>query len=300
LAAFRNTYHLDPSVPVVGPYQGKLANSDEDIELRKPGTPDADGVPYILVEHVHYADNIPWPANADGTGLSLQRSDVTQFGNDPANWTAATPTPGPQGSNFDSDNDLMPDAWEIAHGLDPYDDSDAGLDIDGDGLTNLQEYQRGTDPRDARSGLHFSSITLSGGQVVLTFFAGKNENYIVEYTDALGSGDWHELNTYSAVATNRVITFSVSKSQPARFFRLKIPVSQSAQLQINSIQALSGSQVALTFTVPANLSCTIESASNPAGPSWSALQNYSAVSTNRVMQQVLPAANPRFYRLRSP
>lgn len=46
----------------------------------------------------------------------------------------------------DDDNDGMPDDWEIAHGLNPFDLSDAAADPDGDGATNLQEYQRGTDP----------------------------------------------------------------------------------------------------------------------------------------------------------
>jgi Bacterial TSP3 repeat len=49
----------------------------------------------------------------------------------------------------DSDCDGMPDAWEIAHGLNPYDPSDANLDPDGDGLTNLEEYRHGTDPHKA-------------------------------------------------------------------------------------------------------------------------------------------------------
>jgi hypothetical protein len=39
----------------------------------------------------------------------------------------------------------MPDEWEIAHGLDPTND-DSMLDADNDGLTNLEEYERGTDP----------------------------------------------------------------------------------------------------------------------------------------------------------
>ena len=40
----------------------------------------------------------------------------------------------------DSDNDGMPDDWETAHGLDPHNPADAGLDRDGDGYTNVEEY----------------------------------------------------------------------------------------------------------------------------------------------------------------
>ncbi len=47
---------------------------------------------------------------------------------------------------LDSDCDGMPDAWELAHGLNPFDPSDAMLDLDGDGLSNAEEYASRTDP----------------------------------------------------------------------------------------------------------------------------------------------------------
>ena len=43
----------------------------------------------------------------------------------------------------------MTDGWEVAHGLNPLDPSDAALDPDHDGLTNLQEFRAGTDPHNA-------------------------------------------------------------------------------------------------------------------------------------------------------
>jgi hypothetical protein len=42
--------------------------------------------------------------------------------------------------DLDDDNDLMPDLYEEENGLDPKDPSDADLDPDGDGRTNLEEY----------------------------------------------------------------------------------------------------------------------------------------------------------------
>ncbi len=53
----------------------------------------------------------------------------------------------PDDKDTDDDNDGMPDTWESSHDLDPKNETDAGLDTDGDGLTSLQEYQNGTDPR---------------------------------------------------------------------------------------------------------------------------------------------------------
>jgi len=51
----------------------------------------------------------------------------------------------------DEDEDLMSDFWETKYGLDPTDASDAALDLDGDGLTNLEEYQRNTLPNNVDS-----------------------------------------------------------------------------------------------------------------------------------------------------
>jgi hypothetical protein len=48
----------------------------------------------------------------------------------------------------DTDDDGMPDGWEVDHGLDPL-VGDGNGDLDRDGLTNRDEYNRGTDPANA-------------------------------------------------------------------------------------------------------------------------------------------------------
>jgi hypothetical protein len=49
----------------------------------------------------------------------------------------------------DRDGDGMPDTWEDEYGFDKNDSTDAALDKDSDGLTNLQEYLAKTDPGNA-------------------------------------------------------------------------------------------------------------------------------------------------------
>lgn len=47
----------------------------------------------------------------------------------------------------DNDNDGMDDEWETKYGFKPLDASDAQLDADNDGLSNLEEFRLGTSPR---------------------------------------------------------------------------------------------------------------------------------------------------------
>ncbi len=51
--------------------------------------------------------------------------------------------------NLDVDGDGMPNDYELRNGFNPNNPADAALDADNDGLTNLQEFQRNTDPRDS-------------------------------------------------------------------------------------------------------------------------------------------------------
>src|SRR6185295_1172281 len=99
---------------------------------------------------ITFDDLLPWPAGADGTGLSLQRVNALPGVDNPTNWAAAPPTPGgpilPE--YLDSDGDGLPDEWEFQNGTDPQ-ANDAGADPDHDGQSNLAEYIAGTDPQSA-------------------------------------------------------------------------------------------------------------------------------------------------------
>lgn len=55
------------------------------------------------------------------------------------------------GLKQDSDQDGLPDDWEVKYGLNPVDLSDAQGDLDQDGFTNLEEFNAETNPTDAGS-----------------------------------------------------------------------------------------------------------------------------------------------------
>ena len=94
LAAFQAAYGLTNGVTILGPYDGKLANDNNHLELNRPDSPDSNGVPRLLVDEVHYRDQAPWPVGADGLGASLNRLSLSGFGNDPTNWVDGPPSPG--------------------------------------------------------------------------------------------------------------------------------------------------------------------------------------------------------------
>ncbi|MBK9139468.1 MAG: CotH kinase family protein [Verrucomicrobia bacterium] len=96
-ATFRTRYAIAPTVRLFGPFDGKLANDRDSVELvAREQIPPGSGsnTVSVLVDKVAYRDRAPWPAGADGLGFSLQRLNEAAYGNDPANWIAAAPTPG--------------------------------------------------------------------------------------------------------------------------------------------------------------------------------------------------------------
>ncbi|OHB74336.1 MAG: hypothetical protein A2Z25_24175 [Planctomycetes bacterium RBG_16_55_9] len=103
--AFIWRYSSVPIEMILGPYDGQLSNAGESIELSMPGQRDQDGEQhYIRIDHVNYSDgshpeDYPgsadvWPTEPDGSGPSLTRRVLADYGNDPDNWMAGVPSPG--------------------------------------------------------------------------------------------------------------------------------------------------------------------------------------------------------------
>lgn len=225
-AAFRALHSVPDTVLVFGPWAGALQNSGELISLTRPGLPGSNGVAFIVVDQVRYNDKSPWPPAADGSGDSLQRIEASAYGNDPINWQAAPPTPGTENppGGPDSDGDGMPDAWEFAHGFQPW-VSDGDADADLDSLTNLQEYLAGTDPTDPASRLELQVLAaLDSGAVILHFHAVPGRSYSLLGSDDGPGGPWFKLQDLPPGSESRVcwLTNTLLGSS-SRFFRLTTP-----------------------------------------------------------------------------
>ena len=92
-ATFRSKYNVPMSVQIFGPFTGAIQDNGERISLEMPDTPILNGlgqtvVPYDIIDTVRYNNIAPWPTAADGAGPSLQRTNSSTFGDDPANWFA--------------------------------------------------------------------------------------------------------------------------------------------------------------------------------------------------------------------
>ena len=92
---------------------------------------------------------------AGSTGVGADGSDPLDPSDGGADWdgdgltNAEEQQAGTDMNNADTDNDGMPDGWEVNYGLNPNSASDGSADPDGDTLSNLEEYQSGTNPNSA-------------------------------------------------------------------------------------------------------------------------------------------------------
>lgn len=107
----------------------------------------------------------------------------------------------------DADSDGLPDAYELANGLNPADPADAALDADGDGQTNSQEFAAGTNPQDPNSAFTAAATaTPTPGQHAVTFQGVIGRSYTVRYKDDLASPTWLVLEHFAPQTASGTLT----------------------------------------------------------------------------------------------
>lgn len=92
-------------------------------------------------------DRLTSAIRSDGPSVAYGYDDVTNL--ESVVVSGSPDTDGDSIANFadpDDDGDGMPDDWETLYGFDPLDPADGALDPDGDGRSNLVEFETGTNP----------------------------------------------------------------------------------------------------------------------------------------------------------
>ena len=120
--------------------------------------------------------------------------------------------------DLESQNDGIPDAWKILNGLSTTDPNVASEDPDGDGFTNLQEYEQGTDPNDATNGF---AVLGGDGQT------GAAGGY-------LGQALAVQLTANGQPAANTAVTFSVPASSGQVQFGMSGTLTSSVTVMTDS------------------------------------------------------------------
>ncbi|HYX51969.1 MAG TPA: Ig-like domain-containing protein, partial [Candidatus Limnocylindrales bacterium] len=123
----------------------------------------------------------------------------------------------------------IPDDWAIAHGLDPNDPAMPFEDPDHDGLTNLQEFQNGTDPHNPDT----DGDGLTDGQEVLVYHTSP----VLFSTDGTGIPDGIEVQTNTLGGS-----FASKLAAALRSLEVKPP---SFVLNVNTIQGVASQQLAV-------------------------------------------------------
>ena len=89
----------------LGPYDGRLSNSGERVDLYSNGG--------RLIDTVAYGEDDPWPVQADGSGLSLAKIDLDAASDRAEHWTVSAELGGTPGASNLLDPLLAPTTREL-------------------------------------------------------------------------------------------------------------------------------------------------------------------------------------------
>jgi len=129
---------------------------------------------------------------------------------------------GHNAATEDEDADGLPDAWEVAHFGSTWQYS--GLsDPDADGVSNLDEFRNGTNPRVADLPMLEQSAALADGTFRFLFVGPLNGRYRAEYRTNLHLGAWQTLVTFTNVGGATWITDTNTAASGQRYYRA-VPV----------------------------------------------------------------------------
>jgi hypothetical protein len=127
----------------------------------------------------------------------------------------------------DSDSDGMPDAYEIANGLNKDSNADRDTDLDGDGRSNYLEYLAGTAANDATSSLRVVDLVRTATTATVSWSSAPGKVYRIDispdmtvWTD-IGT-DFPAAGAPAAQTTAGPLDLSGLGSPPMYFLRVRV------------------------------------------------------------------------------
>ncbi len=122
----------------------------------------------------------------------------------------------------DTDADGLPDDWEQQF-FGSTTGATANADADGDGMTNLAEFQAGTDPTNSASFLRITATGPNGADWTVTFSTVSNKLYRLERNDDLTTTNWVTVTNNIAGTGNPIpITDPGGAAATNRFYRIRL------------------------------------------------------------------------------
>jgi hypothetical protein len=125
------------------------------------------------------------------------------------------------GLAVDTNRNGLPDDWERAY----FGNASAvpDEDTDGDGFTNLQEYEAGTNPLDPADAPGITSTEPTGNDVIVSFKTILGKKYAVEYRDVVPDGPWIMLaNGLDGIGGILQVVDGTAAEQLHRFYRVRV------------------------------------------------------------------------------
>ena len=128
--------------------------------------------------------------------------------------------------NYDTDNDGMPNAWELDSGLNPWDGtgSNGGSgDPDGDGMPNHEELRAGTAPQNGASYLRLDSILNElGGVREMTWWGVSGRTYRIFGASSPGDAYLPVSGDVTPGSTSVGLSFQDTNAAAMRIYQLRV------------------------------------------------------------------------------
>lgn len=220
LDAFRQRYGNGLDAMLAGQYGGGLSNGGEQITVETSAA---------VVRNFSYDDSEPWPACADGDGISLLLVEPTSNPDHTLaeSWVGSAQVGGLPGG---IPRPLTYAEWQ-SYVFGPGDVSGPSDDPDGDGLPNLVEFFLGSLPgkNDAASHAPQAFITDVNGEDYLTFSFSQIPGQTSLTGVVEGSPDLTGWSSEPADIEEILPSFSNANGSVMRTFRVPTPVSDTVR-----------------------------------------------------------------------